>query len=288
MKRVLPLLVLVCLITSCLPSYIYKKQRLSVHIDGFSYYLVPETNYAEVVGHHRYEDTIAVNLPETIIHNNKKYTVVKVEGFSFAGHNLTSITIPNSVTSIGYGAFSLCSGLISVTIPNSVTSIGEEAFYACTGLTSVTIPNSVTSIGDSAFIYCTSLHTITIPKDMNVLKAFKHCPMLTNIQFTEGIDSLVVIDQYAFAQGVLPICIIPDNVTSIGLGAFSQCKNLHTVTIPTSVKNIEKYAFYGCKSLNTIHYEGTVEQWNQIAKDKNWSMNTPAFQVKCTDGQVMR
>ena len=265
MKRVLPLLILVCLITSCLPQYIYKKQRQSVHIDGFSYYLVPETNYAEVVGHHRHEDTIAVNVPETIIHNNQEYTIVKLEGWSFASHNLTSITIPNSVT-----------------------SIGDYAFAWCDGLASITIPNSVTSIGDSAFIYCTSLHTITIPKNVNVLKAFKHCPLLTNIQFTEGIDSLVVIDQYAFAYGVLPICVIPDNVTSIGLGAFSQCKNLHTVTIPASVKSIEKYAFYGCKSLNTIHYEGTVEQWNQIAKDKKWSMDTPAFQVKCTDGQVMR
>ena len=242
MKRVLPLLVLVCLITSCLPQYIYKKLRQSVHIDGISYYLVPETNYAEVVGHHRREDTIAVNVPETIIHNNQEYTVVKVDGLSFAGHNLTSITIPNNVT----------------------------------------------SIGDSAFSYCTSLHTITIPKNMNVLKGFKHCPLLTNIQFTEGIDSLVVINQYAFASGALPICVIPDNVTSIGLGAFSQCKNLHTVTIPASVKSIEKYAFYGCKSLNTIHYEGTVEQWNLIAKGKKWCENTPAFQVKCTDGQVVR
>ncbi len=64
---------------------------------------------------------------------------------------LTSVTIPNSVTSIGDGAFSDCSGLTSVTIPDSVTSIGDYAFSSCTGLTSVTIPDSVTSIGDGAF-----------------------------------------------------------------------------------------------------------------------------------------
>ena len=63
-------------------------------------------------------------------------------------------TIPNSVTSSGYGAFDGCSGLTSVTIPNSVTSIGEAAFYGCSGLTSVTIPNSVTSIGKYAFEDC--------------------------------------------------------------------------------------------------------------------------------------
>ena len=63
-------------------------------------------------------------------------------------------TIPNSVTSIGYSAFSNCTDLTSITIPNSVTSIGDDAFHGCEGLTSVTIPNSVTSIGDGAFNGC--------------------------------------------------------------------------------------------------------------------------------------
>ena len=70
---------------------------------------------------------------------------------------LTFITIPNSVTSIGYYAFSGCSGLTSVTIGNSVTSIGSWAFEGCSGLTSITIPNSVTSIGYYAFSQCPSL-----------------------------------------------------------------------------------------------------------------------------------
>ena len=70
---------------------------------------------------------------------------------------MTSVTIPNSVTSIGQSAFEYCSGLTSVTIGNSVTSIGDEAFYGCSGLTSVTIPNSVTSIGEYAFSGCSKL-----------------------------------------------------------------------------------------------------------------------------------
>ena len=69
--------------------------------------------------------------------------------------------IPNSVTSIGNGAFYICLKLTSVTIPNSVTSIGDSAFYSCWGLTSVTIPNSVTSIGDGAFDYCLMLRNLT-------------------------------------------------------------------------------------------------------------------------------
>ena len=74
--------------------------------------------------------------------------------------NLTSIKIPNSVTSIAGRAFYGCTGLTSITIPNSVTSIGDSAFSNCTGLTSITIGNSVTSIGGYAFYYCTGLTEI--------------------------------------------------------------------------------------------------------------------------------
>ena len=76
------------------------------------------------------------------------------------GTEITSLTIPNSVTSIGSGAFSYCSGLTSVTIGNSVTSIDKSTFYDCTGLTSLTIPNSLTFIGENAFHNCSSLTTI--------------------------------------------------------------------------------------------------------------------------------
>ncbi len=81
------------------------------------------------------------------------------------GCNLTSIDIPNSVTSIDDYAFNRCSGLTSVTIPNSVTSIGESAFNRCSGLTSVTIPNSVTSIGSWAFFGCSGLTEVTLQSE---------------------------------------------------------------------------------------------------------------------------
>ena len=99
---------------------------------------------------------------------------------------LTSITIPNSVTSIGDYAFSDCSGLTSITIPNSVTSIGNYAFRGCRGLTSVTIPNSVTSIEDKAFSDCSGLTSVTIPSRFKnqINDIFDYCPNLKDIKYT--------------------------------------------------------------------------------------------------------
>lgn len=93
------------------------------------------------------------------------------------------MTIPNSVTSIGYGSFESCSGLTSITIPSSVTSIETSAFSDCTGLTSVTIPSSVTSIGSSAFYNCTGLTSVTIPSSVTSIGnyAFYGCSNLTSI-----------------------------------------------------------------------------------------------------------
>ena len=86
-------------------------------------------------------------------------------------NSLTSITIPNSVTSIGDKAFSYCSGLTNITIPNGVTSIGDSAFAYCSGLTNITIPNGVTSIGKYAFVGCSGLTSIRMPNSVTSIGA---------------------------------------------------------------------------------------------------------------------
>lgn len=98
---------------------------------------------------------------------------------------LTSITIPNSVTSIGALAFNECRGLTKITIPNSVTFIDGSAFYRCSGLTSVTIGIRVTSIGNSAFSYCSSLTSITIGNSVTIIcdLAFNGCTWLDKVYY---------------------------------------------------------------------------------------------------------
>lgn len=121
------------------------------------------------------EAKTSVTIPNSV-------TTIKEEAFEYCT-NLTSVTIPNSVTSIGDNAFHSCIGLTSITIGNSVTLIRSYAFNGCSGLTSITIGNSVKSIGDGAFYNCSNLTSITIPKSVKSIgeKAFIFCKNLKSI-----------------------------------------------------------------------------------------------------------
>ena len=168
------------------------------------------------------------------------------------------VVIPDSVTSIGDGAFSYCRGLTSVVIGNSVTSIGEKAFYDCSSLTSVEIPDSVTSIGDSAFSRCSSLASVVIGDSVTSIGdwAFYDCSSLKSVVIP---DSVTSIGESAFSACVfLTSVVIGDSVTSIGDWAFSMCDSLTSVVIPDSVTSIGEDAFSWCKSLTSIEIPDSV------------------------------
>ena len=217
------------------------------------------------------------------------------------GFELEKITIPDSVTSIGWGAFSHCTGLTSINIPSSVTSIESHAFYNCSGLTNInvdrenknysddngilfnndktiikrypegkkeneyTIPSSVTSIGEIAFLSCKALTNITIPGSVTSIgkSAFCNCSGLTNITIPNSVTS-IGSDAFSYCSGLTNITI-SNSVTSIGRYVFYSCSGLTNITIPSSVTSIGSDAFAACSGLTNITIPSSVTSIDRYA-----------------------
>ena len=254
---------------------------------GQLYYAVTSNSSVEVYGYNSSNPPTDLVIPETVTYQGTTFNVTGIDEMAFCYYlngedwvltpctTLTSVTIPNSVTSIKDRAFYDCRSLTSITIPNSVTTIGESAFNYCSSLTSVSIPNSVTSIGGSAFRNCSSLTSVSIGNSVTDIGAyaFYNCSSLTSIDIPNSVtsiggsafrgctsltsvtipNSVTSIGNYAFEDcSSLTSVSIGNSVTSIGNRAFWGCSSLTSITIPNSVTSIEDYAFYNCSSLTSV------------------------------------
>ena len=202
---------------------------------------------AEVISCDKKKVTGSVTIPAKLNINGKNYLVLSIEERAFQNcTGLTSVTIGNNVSIIGYMAFDGCSGLTSVTInSNRVKHIEPGAFWNCSSLTSITIPYGVDSIAASAFRGCSSLKSITIPSSVKSIGvfAFSGCSGLTSVT-------------------------IPYSVKLIGWNAFRGCSSLKSITIPSSVTSIGDDAFYGCTGLTSVHITD-LKAWCKISFEDN-------------------
>lgn len=206
----------------------------------------------------------------------------------YGGDYLTSVEIPNTVTSIKEKAFTHCPALTDInvaadnpnfcsvdgvlfnkdrttlvqypagiksteyTVPSTVTAIGDRAFEYANILTAVTLPNTVNSIGSYAFVECHGLTSFEIPKGVTSISdgAFKYCTHLTSINLPDGITGIAASTFYGCTA--LADVVLPKSLTSIGESAFCFCSGLTSMDIPNQVATIGKEAFRDCNKLASV------------------------------------
>ena len=181
---------------------------------------------------------------------------------------LTSMTIPNSVTSIGNRAFRNCTSLTSVTIGESVTSIGSSAFYNCSSLTSIRIPNSVTSIGDAAFSSCNNITSVTWnAKNCNT---YNFGSQVTSFEFGNEVE--VVPSYLCKGMEKLTSVTIPNSVKTIGTSAFEGCARLGKISLGTGLEDIAANAFASCTRLYDIYVYATYPPFAEESSFANYNV----------------
>lgn len=235
---------------------------------GYALVDADSIRYNNVTYQFEFKDYIGLNyvyyaytIPNTDATDNSAFTYVnhgdsiEITGFD---NSISDVVIPSEieglpVTAISVGAFYL-STITSIEVPDSVTSIGEMAFLGCTSLKSVKLSTGVAKIDKNAFGSCSALQEIQVAKDNPNFSS------LNGVLYSKKQDTLVIYP----AAKTDAAYIIPSGVTSVAMYAFSENPYLETLTIPNSLIKVGDSAFYNCKNLRAVSYNGTEEEWNQI------------------------
>jgi len=198
-------------------------------VDGIYYSKVDSSHVSVIQENYSYSGEIII--PSTVEYEGVRYNVNSIGDHAFSHcYDITTITLPGTITSIGDYAFVYCSKMTSIVIPNSVTSLGDRVFSGCDQLTSIILPDRMTHWGEGVFGGCEKLTSVTIPKGLTRIESgtFSGCSNLSSV-------------------------IIPDGITSIGSSAFNHCYKLSSVSLPESVTTLGDEAFEGCSGLTSFN-----------------------------------
>lgn len=202
-----------------------------------------------------------VIIPSDVRNKNKVYVVTAIEHNAFEGNNaITAVTIPSSVSTIGYSAFNSCKSLRRVMDASRVTEMQGFEYTDCTNLTSVTLSGTLQKIGYRSFAGSALAHLV-LPASMREIgsSAFEDCHQLRNVQFNTGLQN---IKDHAFKNSGLVFLELPNDIKEIGEWAFEGCASLKTVQIPPSVTSLGMGAFYHCTALESVVIPTTLTNFN--------------------------
>ena len=216
-------------------------------VNGLAYNFIngQDTLVEVVAGDNLYTGDIEIQ--KNITYNDKSYTVSRIGNYAFAGcPSLSSISLPEGLTSIGEGCFSGCVSLNTINIPDSVKEIGARGFAACTQLSNIKLSSSLEIIGDYCFSGCISIETITLPNKVTQLGeyCFSGCNQLSSIIIP---SSIIRIGQYCFNNCIaLQSLDLTSSITTLPEGFIQGCRGLKELNIPESVTYLGSKCFTGC------------------------------------------
>ena len=240
---------IVSLIISLLPLYSYAE---TIEVEGFFYNIYSGSIDAEVTENpNKYSGDIVI--PETFSYKGKRYKVTSIGKNAFRlCENLSSVVMPNSVTTIERWAF--CdSEMKSIILSSNLSKIEQEAFNGCKKLEEINLPEKLSIIDVSAFAYCESLKSLVIPPNVMSIGAgaFKECSGMRSITVDKGnkvydsrndCNAVILSSNNTLVVGCAST-LIPKDILIIGDMAFCGCKDLTSISIPNGVTNICKGAF---------------------------------------------
>ncbi|KAL7720316.1 hypothetical protein QTN25_002822 [Entamoeba marina] len=189
----------------------------------------------------------------------QKVTILDEWLFSYI--DITTITIPTTVTNICDGCFNLCTSLINATILSPIRELKRNCFNSCVNLQTIELPQSITSINDFCFNACSSLQTITLPPFIVSLGSccFQKCSNLTSIILPNSISS---IKGHCFEKCMnLQSITLSTSLTSLSNSCFKNCLNLKTIELPSSITSIGEFCFVSCTSLEIITLTPSIKTY---------------------------
>lgn len=242
------LLILSLGVVFCAFSGCNTQDDTDIGTEGLIYYPLDNDSYAVGGGEAKYLSEIVI--PSK--HLGKPVT--KIADEAFVDFEFSSISIPNTITTIGTFAFSNCDKVKEMILPINIVDIGKSAFAGCDKLDNMNIPVGVNKIAEYMFWNCANLKNVTIKGLVSEVGdyAFSDCVNLSNIVLPESIE---VIGSYAFNNCLeLENFDLPSQVNNIKDCAFYGCSKLSSITIPSSLTFLGNYAFYNCVNLAEINY----------------------------------
>lgn len=198
---------------------------------------------------------------------------------------LTSVVIPNTVTSIGDSAFYNCYYLTNLTIPNTIKEIGVEAFGR-TAISNITLPNTLTHLRNGAFRDCRYLLSLTIPSSVGNIPTTicSGCQALTTVIFENNSMTKVGNSSFAGCSALINVTL-PTSLITIGDSAFNNCTALTNINIPSTVSTIGTMAFYSCPSLINLKFSNALTRIQQNAFAGSSSLNS--ITIEATNPPVL-